>query len=81
MHGRQVDLEHLTAVREDNGNRVALLETEGSQAMCHLVGGRQQVAGPDLGAVGVDERQVVGVLGGDFPEAEAHAAGYPASGV
>ena len=81
LHGRQVDLEHLAAVREDDRNRIAPLETEGSQAVGHLVGGRQQVARPDLDAVGVDERQVVGVLGGDLPEAEGHAYGYPASGV
>ena len=51
----------------DDGDGVAPLEAERPQAVRDLVGPCRQLAGGDLGAVGGDERDPVGV-GGSLPE-------------
>ena len=70
LQGGQVDLQHLGAVGQQGGHDVAHGEPLGPQSMHHLVGPAQQLARPDLVALGRHEGQVVGVFLGQRPEAE-----------
>jgi hypothetical protein len=66
----EVQLENLDAVRQHHRHRVAGLETERAQPVDDLVGRLEQLTRPHLALVGIDDRQLLGLLPGDAPESE-----------
>ena len=73
----QVHVHRVRAVGEHRGNRVAPLHPERPQGVNHLVGAGEDVAGRVLGAVGIDDREVAGILLRVLPK--AHSARPPRS--
>jgi hypothetical protein len=70
LHRCQEDVDHRRAVRQDGGERVALLHPDAAQPVHETVRPSQHLARRVLATVGVDERDAVGVGGGEAPEAE-----------
>jgi hypothetical protein len=68
----EVDLEHGQVVRQDDGHGVAGLEPEGTEPVADLVGRGEQLTRRPLAAVLGDERDALGILGGQVPEPQRH---------
>ena len=70
LHDGQVDLIHLGAVLEHDGDAVSPAEAEGAQAVGDLVGLGQQLAAAPLAAAGVDQSELLGGPLSEVPESE-----------
>jgi hypothetical protein len=72
LEGAEVDLEHRQVVGQHDGDGVARLEPEGPQPVADPVGLVVQLAGGQRPPVLGDERDALGILGGQVPEPQRH---------
>ena len=72
LQGAEVHLEHRDVVGQHHRDGVAGLEPERPEPVADLVGRGEQLAGGALAPVAGDERDALGILGGQVPEPQRH---------
>jgi len=70
LRNREVQFDHLDAVRQHRGHAVAGLESERPQSVHDLVARREQFAARPVAPVGRGERQDLGVAFREIPETQ-----------
>src|SRR5271169_5460694 len=75
LESGEVELDELYSVRQDGGDDIALLDTDGPQPVDDLVSPSEQLAGRELGAVWQNQGQMVGISLSQGPKSEiGHSA-------